>query len=276
MFHRMPVHSAKARAGVDGGGGRLGHAVVYSVKRGSTARGTPATILLKMSSSDGSRVEMMRHTFFAVCLLAAAGALWAADPQAQLSLVAKPEAFQTLLHPNCSHCKIENVRRKDELRSDDRVLCWLQVQADGYVNDGVIPIRFFLNTYRVLSDGWGVFVHDVDAGFARGFVPDGQPFRFYGWRNGVMVMKSKDGTPYSCLTRIAFDGPRKGTRLQPEPTILSDWGFWQKRYPAAVAYFMYDKYKPVELPGAPNEDSLKTRSPVDPRLPADTMVLGVW
>jgi len=110
------------------------------------------------------------------------------------------------------------------------------------------------------------------AGFARGFIPDGQPFRFHGWRNGVMVMKSKDGTLYSCLTGIAFDGPRKGTRLQPEPTLLSDWGFWQKRYPAAVAYFMYDKYKPLELSGAPNEDSLKTRGPVDPRLPADTMV----
>jgi len=25
---------------------------------------------------------------------------------------------------------------------------------------------------------------------------------------------------------------------------------------------MYDKYKPVELSGAPNEDSLKTRGPV--------------
>ena len=81
----------------------------------------------------------MRRTFFAMFFLAA-GAAWAADPPAQPSLIAKPEAFQTLLHPNCSHCKIENLRRKDELRNDDRVLCWLQVQADGYVNDGAIPI----------------------------------------------------------------------------------------------------------------------------------------
>ena len=218
---------------------------------------------------------MMRPTVFALFLLAAGG-VRAADPQSQPLLVAKPEGLQTLLHPNCSHCQVESLRRKDELRDDDRVLAWLQVQADGYINDGVIPIRFFLNTYRVLSDGWGVFAYDTDAGFARGFVPDGQPFRFHGWRNGVMVMKSKDGTLYSCLTGIAFDGPRKGTRLQAEPTLLSDWGFWQKRYPAAVAYFMYDKYKPVEFSGAHNENSLKTRGPVDPRLPADTMVLGVW
>jgi hypothetical protein len=58
--------------------------------------------------------------------------------------------------------------------------------------------------------------------------------------------------------------------------LLSDWGFWQKRYPASVAYFMYDKYKPVELSDAPSADSIKSRSLADPRLPVDTMVLGVW
>ncbi|MEO7675288.1 MAG: hypothetical protein ABIV39_00810, partial [Verrucomicrobiota bacterium] len=221
------------------------------------------------------REEIMRRAFLTILLLAAVCAR-AAEPQPQPILVVNPEAFETLLHPNCSHCKIENLRRKEELRSDDRVLCWLQVEADGYINDGAIPIRFFLNKYRVLSDGWGVFAQDVDAGFARGFVPDGQPFKFHGWRNGVMVMKSKDGTLYSCLTGIAFDGPRKGTRLQPEPTLLSDWGFWQKRFPAAVAYNMYAKYQPVELPSAPNDDSIKSRGPADPRLPTDTMVLGVW
>jgi Protein of unknown function (DUF3179) len=218
---------------------------------------------------------IMRRAF--ICLFFFSTALaWAGDPPSDPLLVAQPEAFETLLHPDCSHCQIENVRRKEELRDDDRVLCWLQVQADGYINDGAIPIRFFLNRYRVLSDGWGVFVNDVDAGFARGFVPDGQPFLFHGWRNGVMVMKSNDGSLYSCLTGIAFDGPRKGTRLQPEPTLMSDWGFWQKRYPAAVAFFMYDKYKPVELPHSSNGNSIKTRGTIDTRLPADTMVLGVW
>jgi hypothetical protein len=213
-------------------------------------------------------LNILTILYCGTCIAYAAGS----DP----SLIAKPDAFQTLLHPNCSHCRIESQRRKDQLLNDDRVLCWMQVQADGYINDGVIPIRFFLNTYRVLSDGWGVFAYDPDAGYARGFVPDGQPFQFYGWRNGVMVMQSKDGTLYSCLSGIAFDGPRKGTRLKPEPTLLSDWGFWEKRYPASVAFTMYDKYKPTTLPNAPNEDSLKTRSSIDPRLPMDTMVLGVW
>lgn len=82
----------------------------------------------------------MRRAFFAM-FFRAAGVTWAAEPQAQPSLIAKPEALQTLLHPACSHCKVESLRRKDELRSDDRVLCWVRVQADGYVNDGVIPYR---------------------------------------------------------------------------------------------------------------------------------------
>jgi hypothetical protein len=137
-------------------------------------------------------------------------------------------------------------------------------------------LRFFLNTYRILDDGWGLFVYDPDGGFARGFAPGGGPFRFHGWRNGVMVMKSRDGTLYSGLTGIAFDGPKKGSRLQPEPTLVSDWGFWRKRYPQSVAFTMYDKYKPSDLPAKVDEDSRKSRAPVDGRLPADTMVLGVW
>jgi hypothetical protein len=172
---------------------------------------------------------------------------------------------------------VEAKRRQDDLRGDDRVLCWMQVFADGYINDGVIPLRFFLSTHRVLDDGWGVFVYDPDAGFARGFAPDGGPFRFHGWRNGVMVMKStRDGSLYSCLTGIAFDGPARGTRLQPRPTLVSNWAFWQKRYPQSVAYFMYDKYKPVELPTAINDDSRRSRPATDERLPADAPVLGVW
>ncbi len=90
-----------------------------------------------------------------------------------------------------------------------------------------------------------------------------------------MVMKHKDGTLYSCLTGLAFEGPPKGTRLRPVPTLVSDWGFWLKHYPGSVAYQMYDKYQPVELPVAENEDSKKTRPTPDGRLAAEVMVLGV-
>jgi hypothetical protein len=204
------------------------------------------------------------------------GAAATAQPPKEPILISKPDAFETLVHPNCSHCLIEAERRKQELRADDRVLCWIQVQTDGYINDGAIPLRFFLNKYRILDDGWGVFVNDPDAGYARGYVPPGGHFRFYGWRNGVMVMKHQDGTLYSGLTGIAFAGPKKGTRLQPEPTLVSNWGFWQKRYPQAVAFTMYDKFHPVEMATEVKEDSRKSRGPVDKRLAADTLVLGVW
>src|SRR5262245_4961155 len=183
---------------------------------------------------------------------------------------ALPDAYQTLVNPKCSHCRIEAVRRAKELRDDDRVLCWIR----GYSDGGAIPIRFFLNSYRVISDSYGVFVHDPDAGFARGCAP-WCDFTFHGWRYGVVGMQRKGGTPYSCLTAKAFEGPKAGTKLEPIPTLASDWGDWLKRYPNTVAYEMFDKYKPTELPTKEVEASLQSRGPVDPRLPHDEMVLGV-
>jgi hypothetical protein len=216
----------------------------------------------------------MRYTLpVMLCLVvtAALGGEAAKGP----ALIAKPEAFKTLSHPDCSHAKTENVRRKGDLRDDDRVLCFRQVFNDGYTNDGAIPVRFFLNTYRVLSDSWGVFVYDPDAGYVRGFRPEGE-YSFYGWRNGVMVMKGTDGTLYSCLTGLAFSGPKKGTRLEPRATLETDWGFWHRRYPQSMAFAMFDKYQAMELPTKLNEDSVKSRGAIDRRLPADTLVLGVW
>src|SRR5262245_19799393 len=157
-------------------------------------------------------------------------------PARQPVLVAKPDAFKTLVNPNCSHCRDEAKRRARDLRDDEPVLCWIR----GYSDGGVIPFRFFLVPYRVISDTYGVFVYDPDAGFARGFAPS-LDFAFHGWRNGVTVMKHKDGTLYSCLTGLAFDGPRKGDQLKPVPTLRSTWAQWHDTYPQAVAYHMFDK-----------------------------------
>ena len=211
------------------------------------------------------------------CWLAAGiGAVRADGPATRPAGVFASTTYETLLHPNCSHCVIEQARRGAEMRADDRVVCWVQVTADGYTNDGAVPIRFFLNKYRVLSDGWGVFVYDPDAGYARAFVPGNDVFHFHGWRNGVAVMRGKDGTLYSGLTGVGFEGPKKGTRLRPEATLVTDWGFWNQRYPASVAYMMYDKFRPTELPTVEDHDSVATRGPVDPRLAPETEVLGVW
>lgn len=219
----------------------------------------------------------MRYALFAIPLLLAA--VLRAEPlkkraeplKKEPTLIARPEAFQTLVNPACSHCIDEAKRRSAELQDKDPVLAWIR----GYSDGGAIPYRFFLNSYRVISDSYGVFVYDPDAGFARGFAPS-YDFSFYGWRNGVMVMKHKDGTLYSCLTGIAFQGPKKGARLQPISTLVSDWGFWLKHYPGGVSYNMFPKYQPVALPNKINEDSRKSRGSADKRLPADELVLGVW
>jgi hypothetical protein len=212
----------------------------------------------------------MRRTLCLVPLFAACTVL-AADPPKEPRLIEKPDAFPTLVNPNCSHCRDEAKRRAGELRDDDRVLCWTR----GYSDGGAIPFRFFLNAYPVISDSYGVFVADPNAGFARGYLPS-YHFRFLGWRNGVMVMKHKDGTIYSCLSGVGLEGPKKGTRLTPIPTVVSDWGFWLERYPHAVAYHMFDKYKAVELPAGVNKDAEASRGPADKRLPAESQVLGVW
>jgi hypothetical protein len=197
--------------------------------------------------------------------------LTAAEPAKEPVLIEKPDAFKTLVNPMCSHCRDEAKRRADDLKADDRVLCWIR----GYSDGGAIPQRFFLNPYRVISDTYGVFVLDADAGFSRGFAPS-VDFTFHGWRNSVMVMKHKDGTLYSCLSGVAFAGPKKGERLKPVPTVVGDWSFVIDRYPQAVAYEMFDKYKPTDLPETVNDDSKKSRAPADDRLSADKFVLGVW
>jgi len=185
-------------------------------------------------------------------------------------LFARPDLFETLVNPSCSHCIDEAKRRAGELTTDDRVLAWIRGKYDG----GAIPHRFFLVPYRVISDTYGVFVFDPDAGFSRGYVPSLE-FTFYGYRHGVMVIKHKDGTLFSALSGRAFAGPRSGERLSPVPTLTATWGYWQRAYPGTVAYQMFAKYRPYPLPTTPQRESQESRQPVDPRLAAETEILGV-
>jgi hypothetical protein len=213
-----------------------------------------------------------RRTSPVTILLMACMAAWlSGTARGEDKLVVRPDAHKTLVNPNCSHCIDESERRAGELTSDDRCLAWIRGKYDG----GAIPVRFFLNPYRVISDTYGVFVYDPDAGYMRGYEPS-LDFTFHGWRNGVMVMKHKDGTLYSCLSGRAFDGPRKGDQLRPVATIETAWGQWLFRYPGTVAYHMFDKYQPTELPKEASADSISSRLPYkDERAPADLPVIGV-
>jgi hypothetical protein len=225
-----------------------------------------------VTGAGSARHEEVLPMRVSALLLAAIAALAGVSPaQDRPPVVARPGVFETLVNPACSHCRDEARRRAADLKPADRVLAWTR----GYSDGGAIPVRFFLAPYRVISDSYGVFVYDPDAGYARGFAPSYQ-FRFHGWRNGVMVMKHADGTLFSCLTGVAFDGPRKGARLAPVPTVVSDWGWWLQKYPDAVAYHMFDKYKPVEPPDGEHPDSVRSRGNPDPRLKPAEEVLGVW
>jgi hypothetical protein len=182
----------------------------------------------------------------------------------------KPEMFETLINPACSHCIDESRRMAGALRDDDRVLAWIRGKYDG----GAIPYRWFLVPYRVISDTYGVFVYDADADFVRGW-PASLDYRFQGWRNGIMVMKHKDGTLFDCLTGQAFDGPRKGQHLTPLPTLETDWGPWLKLQPGTVAYAMISKFQPRPVPSASLPESRQTRPEPDPRLDAEERVFGL-
>ncbi len=188
----------------------------------------------------------------------------------QAKSIFRPEMFETLINPACSHCVDEARRKAGSLRDDDRVLCWVRGKYDG----GAIPYRWFLVPYRVISDTYGVFVYDADADFVRGY-PASLDYRFHGWRNGVMVMRHKDGTLFDCLTGVAFDGPRKGERLAPFPTIESDWGPWLKANPGTVAYAMVSRFQPQAIPRVSLAESRKTRPEPDTRLDPEERVFGL-
>ena len=200
----------------------------------------------------------------------AAASLSSTLAMAQIKRVDKPDFFKTLVNPPCSYCIDESKRRTGELRPDDRVLAWIRGQHDG----GAVPFRFFLVPYRVISDTYGVWVYDADAGFIRGYEPS-LDFSFHGWRNGVMSIEHKDGTLFSALSGIAFEGPRKGEALKPLATIETDWGYWLDAYPKTVAYHMFEKYSAQAMPGAANAESVWTRLPPDKRLPAEEPIIGV-
>jgi hypothetical protein len=206
---------------------------------------------------------------FAISMLLAALASGPADEN-DAKAIFRPEMFATLVNPACSHCVDEARRKAGELRDDDRVLSWIRGKYDG----GAIPYRWFLVPYRVVSDTYGVFVYDADADFVRGY-PASLDYRFHGWRNGIMVMRHKDGTLFDCLTGVAFDGPRKGENLTPIPTIETDWGPWLKANPGTVAYAMVPRFQPQSMPKTLLPESRKTRPEPDTRLDSEERVFGL-
>jgi hypothetical protein len=222
------------------------------------------------------RKELLVRRIAVVLLMVAAlevrfGSRLATAAEELPGLIVQPDLFATLVNPPCSHCRDEAIRRGDELRPDEPVLCWIRGKYEG----GAIPLRFFLVPYRVISDTYGVFVYDADAGFLRGFEPS-LDFEFHGFYRGVMVVRDKkDGTLYSALSGRGLAGPGKGKVLKPVATMPARWGYWLKLYPDTVAYHMYSKYTPIELPSVASPASVKSRINGDARLRENALVVGL-
>lgn len=213
--------------------------------------------------------QLLLILVFSFCLFPS---VQADEPPCCPTVVESPDRFPTLVNPNCSHCVDEAKRRGEQLLPNDTVLSWIR----GYSEGGAIPFRFFLNPYPVISDSYGSFVSDPYAGFARSYGP-WYHYRFYGYRGGVMLIKdTKDGTIYSALSGRGIEGPKKGKRLMPIPSLVSTWGHWMDRYPNAVAYQMYPKYEPSDALPVDEQLAKKSRGKNDDRLPENSRVLGVY
>ncbi len=189
---------------------------------------------------------------------------------ADRKLFAKPGAFHSLTEPPCSYVSTQNL--KGLIRADDRVVAWLRAAHNG----GAIPLRLFLAAPRVINDTYGLFFYDPDGDYVSAFEKD-YGYEFHGWRGGVMIARGRDGTMWSALTGIAFDGPQKGRRLKRIASVMTDWGHWLMLHPESTAYDLFDgrKYPAADLPKAMSEEAHQSMGAADGRLPAMAPVLGV-
>lgn len=186
------------------------------------------------------------------------------------SVIAKPHLYPPLTEPPCSYCVNQNL--KNLVLPSDPVLAWIR----GAHNGGAMPLRHFIAGSRVVNDTYGLFFYDADGGYVSAFEKD-YGYQFYGWRGGVMVVRSKDGSLFSALTGIAFDGPQKGEKLNRVPNITTNWSHWLMLHPESTAYDLFDgeTYKVTELPTRISAEALNSIGTVDARLEKFTNVLGI-
>lgn len=185
-------------------------------------------------------------------------------------LKAKPGQFKPLTEPPCSYCSTQH--RKGLIEDDDRVVAWIR----GAHNGGAIPLRHFLSEPRVINDTYGLFFYDPDGAYVAAYRKD-SGYKLYGWRNGVMVVQGKDGTLWSALTGIAFDGPQRGRQLERIPSLVTDWSHWMTLHPESTAYNLFDgkKYRVTSLPTEMDPEAKHSMGNVDKRLKPFADVLGV-
>ena len=175
-----------------------------------------------------------------------------------------------LTEPPCSYCVDQNL--KDLIKPSDPVLAWIR----GAHNGGAFPLRHFIAKYRVINDTYGLFFYDPDGGYVSAFKKD-YGYEYYGRKNGVMIVKSKDGTLWSALSGQAIAGPRKGEKMTRVPSITTTWSYWLLLHPESTAYNLFDgkKYPVVELPTKFSDEAKKSLTKLDSRLERMAPVIGV-
>lgn len=180
------------------------------------------------------------------------------------------KAVLPITEPPCSYCSTQHL--KSLIEPKDRVIAWLRAAHNG----GAFPIRHFLSGPRVVNDTYGLFFYDPDGGYVAAFKKD-YGYQLHGWRRGVMVVKGKDGTLWSALTGIAFEGPQKGKQLERIPSLVTDWNYWLMLHPESTTYDLFDgkKYATQPLPTTMSESAAASMGDVDSRLDAQATVMGV-
>jgi hypothetical protein len=205
----------------------------------------------------------------AVAALVLLGIAGAQTPSAEI-VRAAPGQFKSLTEPPCSYCSTQN--RKEFIRGDDRVVAWLRAVHNG----GAIPLRHFLAGPRVINDTYGLFFYDPDGGYVAAYRKD-YGYELFGWQRGVMVVQGRDGTLWSALTGVAFDGPQKGKRLERIASLVTDWKHWMMLHPESTAYDLFDgdTYQVTPLPTQMSNEARRSIASVDERLQPTANVLGV-
>ena len=223
--------------------------------------------ITNMNNKPSATIPRITIVWLVFCLSTVA----TVDGQTELAIEkVLPGKFKALTEPPCSYCSTQH--RKGLILGEDRVLAWLRATHNG----GAIPLRHFLSGQRVINDTYGLFFYDPDGGYVAAYRKD-YGYELYGWRRGVMIVRSEDGTLWSALTGTAIDGPQKGKRLERIPNVMTNWSHWMMLHPESTAYNLFDgkTYQVTELPIEMSAEAKRSMSDVDSRLRPLANVYGV-
>jgi hypothetical protein len=188
----------------------------------------------------------------------------------ELQIKRLKQPIKPITEPPCSYCSTQH--QKSFIAGQDRVIAWLRAVHNG----GAFPLKYFLAGPRVVNDTYGLFFYDPDGGYVAAYQKD-YGYKMVGWRNGVMVVESQDGTLWSALSGEALSGPQAGSRLTRIASLVTNWDYWLMLHPESTTYDLFDgdTYASSPVPEGLSDEARASIVSLDPRLDSETMVLGV-